>query len=95
MASSSPLLRLVLVILLMVTALAAGMFVSSSYSGWLFLGLAFTGGPIAAVLDGRARNRSRGDAEVTRPASSMAARGSGAVSSVSVCRPAAGAASAW
>jgi len=87
MASSSPLLRLVLVLLVMVGALAAGMFASDVHAGWLFLGIAFAGAPVAAIVDGRARSRGRGAADVA-PATRSVAR-------VSVCRPTAGAASAW
>lgn len=91
---ASPLLRLVLVVLVMVAALAAGMLASSAFTGWLFLGVAFVGGPVAAIVDGWARNRGRRAAEVARTTSSVAARVTGAVSP-SVCRTAAGAASAW
>jgi membrane protein implicated in regulation of membrane protease activity len=94
MAFFSPLLRLVLVVLVMVAALAAGMLASSAFTGWLFLGVAFVGGPVAAIVDGWARSRRRGAGDVARTTSSVAARVTGAVSP-SVCRPAAGAASAW
>jgi hypothetical protein len=88
MAPFSPLLRLVLVVLVMVAALAAGMFASSGFTGWLFLGVAFVGGPVAAMVDGWARNRGRGTAR-SRPSRPVGA------SAASVCRPAVGAASAW
>jgi hypothetical protein len=91
---SSPLLRLVLVVLVMVAALAAGMFASSAFTGWLFLGIAFVGGPAAAIVDGWARNRARGGAQVAQ-ISPVASQVTGTVSRASVCRPAAGAASAW
>jgi hypothetical protein len=91
---ASPLRRLVLVVLVMVAALSAGMFASSAFTGWLFLGVAFVGGPVAAMVDGWARNRARRAADVARTTRSVAVRGSGAVSP-SVCRPAAGAAAAW
>src|SRR5215470_524339 len=55
-AFSSPLLRLVLVVLVMVGALAAGMVATSAFTGWLFLGVAFVGAPVAAMVDGWARN---------------------------------------
>lgn len=90
MAFFSPLLRLVLVVLVMVAALAAGMLASSAFTGWLFLGVAFVGAPVAAIVDGWARNRGRGATDVARTTSSVAAR-----LSPSVCRPTAGAASAW
>jgi hypothetical protein len=82
--ASSPLLRLVLVLLVMVTALAVGMFASSAHTGWLFLGVAFAGAPVAAMADGWARSRGRRSARVVR-----ASRPS------SVCSSTAGAASAW
>jgi hypothetical protein len=89
MAPFSPLLRFVLVVLVMVAALAAGMFASSAFTGWLFLGVAFVGGPAAAMVDGWARNRGRGGARTVQTRSPVT------VGAASVCRPAAGAASAW
>ena len=89
MSSSSPLLRLVVVLLVMIAALAAGMFASSAFTGWLFLGLAFAGAPVAALVDGRARNRGRRTADAAPETRSVAAR----VRPASVCTP--GAASAW
>jgi membrane protein implicated in regulation of membrane protease activity len=91
---SSPLLRLVVVLLVMVGAVAAGAFASSAFTGWLFLGVAFAAAPVAALVDGWARSRGRGAANVAGATRSVAARVSGAVGPA-VCRPAAGAASAW
>jgi hypothetical protein len=85
---SSPLLRLVLVLLVIVGALGAGVFASSAFTGWLFLGLAFAAAPVAALVDGWARNRGRGTAGVARATSSAAVR-----VSPSVCTS--GAATAW
>ena len=84
MAPFSPLLRLVLVVLVMVAALTAGMFASSGFTGWLFLGVAFVGGPVAAMVDGWARNRGRGTAQRVVRTSPVMPRISGQASPASI-----------
>ena len=54
-ATMSPLLRLVLILLLLVAVLAGVLVASNAQIGWLALGFVVVAGPVAVVLDGRSR----------------------------------------
>ena len=54
-ATAAPLLRVVLILLLMVAALAGVLVVASPQIGWLTLGFAVVAGPVAVMVEGRNR----------------------------------------
>ena len=56
-ATAAPLLRLALISILMVAAVAGVLVASSSLIGWLALAVAVVAGPVAVMVDGRARSR--------------------------------------
>jgi hypothetical protein len=58
-ATMSPLLRAVLVLLLLVAVLAGALVASNAQIGWLTLGFVVVAGPVAVVMDGRSRSGSR------------------------------------
>ena len=60
-ATTSPLLRVVLILLLMVAVLAGVLVASNAQIGWLTLAFVLVAGPVAMVVEGRSRNRSRAD----------------------------------
>ncbi|GEM_PF-1750658 len=60
-ATTSPLLRVVLILLLMVSVLAGVLVASNAQIGWLTLAFVVVAGPVAVVVEGRSRNRSRAD----------------------------------
>jgi 4-hydroxybenzoate polyprenyltransferase len=55
----APLLRLVLILLLMVTVLAGVLVASNARIGWLALAFVVVAGPVAVMVEGRNRSRSR------------------------------------
>ncbi|HET9037040.1 MAG TPA: hypothetical protein VFN45_12580 [Myxococcaceae bacterium] len=55
----APLLRLVLILLLMVTVLAGVLVASNARIGWLTLAFVVVAGPVAVMVEGRNRSRSR------------------------------------
>jgi len=59
-ATAAPLLRIALISILLVAAVAGLLVVSSPLIGWLALAVAVVAGPVAVVVDGRTRNRTRG-----------------------------------
>ena len=61
--SATPLLRVVFVLVLMLAAIAGMLVASSAHIGWVTLGFAVVAGPVAVVVDGRSRNRARGDSQ--------------------------------
>jgi hypothetical protein len=56
-STTTPLLRLVLVILLLLSALAGLMVTGGVRAGWLTLAVVVVAGPVIVLLDGRAKNR--------------------------------------
>jgi hypothetical protein len=56
-ATTTPLLRLVLTLLLGVAAFAGLLVASSAQLGWIALGFALVAGPVAVVVESRSRNR--------------------------------------
>jgi cytochrome c oxidase subunit IV len=54
-STTPPLLRLVLVVVLMLAALAGMLVASGVHAGWLTLGFALVAGPVAVVVEGRSR----------------------------------------
>jgi uncharacterized membrane protein len=70
----APLLRLVLILLLMVAVVAGVLVASNAQIGWLALAFVVVAGPVAVVLDGRSRSRSREEHPATQRVSSERAR---------------------
>ena len=60
-ATTAPLLRGVLSLLLLVAVLAGVLVASNAQIGWLTLAFVVVAGPVAVVVEGRSRNRSRAD----------------------------------
>ena len=56
-ATAAPLLRVVLMLLLMVAALAGVLVAANPPIGWLTLVFALVAGPVAVVVEGRSRAR--------------------------------------
>lgn len=57
-ATGAPLLRVVLVIVVMLAVVAGVLVASRAPVGWLALGVAMVVGPVAVMVDGKARRRS-------------------------------------
>ena len=55
-ATAAPLLRVALIGILLLAALAGMLVASSPLIGWLALALAITAGPVAVMVDGRLRS---------------------------------------
>ena len=55
--TEAPFLRLVLIILVLLAVVAGVLVASSAHVGWIALGLAVVVGPVAVMIDGRARRR--------------------------------------
>ena len=70
----APLLRLVLILLLMVAVVAGVLVASNAQIGWLALAFVVVAGPVAVVLEGRSRSRSREEAPATPRVSPERAR---------------------
>jgi small-conductance mechanosensitive channel len=58
-ATATPLLRIALISILLVAAVAGLLVASSALIGWLALAVAVVAGPVAVVVDGRTRSRTR------------------------------------
>jgi hypothetical protein len=56
-ATAAPLLRVALTGILLVAALAGALVASSPLVAWLALAVALVAGPVAVMVDGRARSR--------------------------------------
>ena len=63
-ATGAPLLRAVLVILVLIAVVAGVLVASSAQVGWLALGVGMVLGPVAVMVDGRARRRSEAAASL-------------------------------
>lgn len=66
--TGAPLLRIVLVILVLLAVVAGVLVASRAEAGWVALGLAVVAGPVAVMVEGRARNRSEAASPATRRA---------------------------
>lgn len=58
----APLLRVVLVLLLLAAVAAGALVAGGATTGWLTLGFVVVAGPVAVMVDGRARARTQADA---------------------------------
>ena len=77
-ATMAPLLRLVLIVLLMLAVVAGVLVASSVQIGWLTLAFVVVAGPVAVVVEGRNRNRSRAERVAIPRARPMVGRAAGA-----------------
>ncbi|HET9156529.1 MAG TPA: hypothetical protein VFN91_07680 [Myxococcaceae bacterium] len=79
-ATAAPLLRIALISILLVAVVAGLLVGSSPLIGWLALAVAVIAGPVAVMVDGRARSRTQDAARprraVERPRASDVGHGS-------------------
>ena len=66
--TEAPLLRVVLAILVLLAVFAGVLVASRSHAGWVALGLAVVIGPVAVMIDGRSRRRSKDASPSPSPA---------------------------